>query len=216
MRSLNVVLLAEFCHTLRFDNLPAPVQAMTRTLFVDTLGCLIGGLRYPQVKALGARLAIGNQEADVPFGRIVTWGTAATWLNADSGGSFHPQGHRMPPVPTAHPAPHVLPVLLHHAHAGSRPDIELLTAFAAAMEIGLRFGVGSSLRPGFHPHGIHGPVAAAVAHSLLTGLDRQQTAHALLLGLSQPLTATLAVPMRGGNARNIWTGLGSFLGAQAA
>lgn len=216
MRQLEALHLADFCQDLRFEALPAPVQAMTRILLVDTLGCLIGGLRYPQVKALAGRLEVGDLGTDVPFGRLVTWGAAATWLDADSGGSFHPEGHRMPPVPTAHPAPHVLPVLLHHADARSHTDAELLTVFAAAMEIGLRFGVGTTLRPGFHPHGVHGPVAAAVAQSILTGLDRQQTAHALLLGLSQPLTATLAVPMRGGTVRNIWTGLGTFLGAQAA
>jgi len=212
---LDVQRLADFCHDIRWDAIPSPVRSMARTLLVDTLGCLVGGLRYPQVQALAERLGADAVGA-APFGRLVTWGAAATWLDADSGGSFHPQGHRMPPVPTAHPAPHVLPVLLHHAAQESRSDVDLLEAFVAAMEVGLRFGVGTTLRPGFHPHGIHGPVAAAVAQSLLTGLDRQTTAHAILLGLSQPLSATLTVPMRGGTVRNIWTGLGTFLGAQSA
>lgn len=217
MTGLDAQRLTDFCHDLEFDALPAPVQAMNRALLVDTLGCLVGGLHYPQVQALGQLLAPPDAgQAEVPFDRLVTWGAAATWLDADSGGSFHPQGHRLPPVPTAHPAPHVLPVLLHHALTGSHSDHDLLTVFAAAMEVGLRFGVGTSLRPGFHPHGVHGPVAAAVAHALLTGLDRQATAHGILLGLSQPLSATLTVPMRGGTVRNMWTGLGTFLGAQAA
>lgn len=217
MTGLDAQRLADFCHDVTFDALPGPVQAMTRSLLVDTLGCLVGGLQYPQVQALGGLLnSSGAETSDVPFARLVTWGAAATWLDADSGGSFHPQGHRIPPVPTAHPAPHVVPVLLHHALQGSHSDTDLLTAFAAAMEVGLRFGVGTSLRPGFHPHGVHGPVAAAVAHALLTGLDRTATAHGILLGLSQPLTATLTVPMRGGTVRNIWTGLGTFLGAQSA
>lgn len=217
MTGLDAQRLADFCHDVQFEALPSPVQAMTRSLLVDTLGCLVGGLRYPQVQALGELLRPPDADtAEVPFARLVTWGAAATWLDADSGGSFHPQGHRIPPVPTAHPAPHILPVLLHHALDGSRSDTELLTAFAAAMEVGLRFGVGTSLRPGFHPHGVHGPVAAAVAHALLTGLGRTATAHGILLGLSQPLTATLTIPMRGGTVRNIWTGLGAFLGAQSA
>lgn len=218
MTTIDAQRLADFCHGVRFDALPDDVQTMARTLLVDTLGCLVGGLQYPEVQRLGRRL--GGRQADgftaVPFTRLLTWGAAATWLDADSGGSFHPRGDRMPPVPTAHPAPHVVPVLLHHAASDSPSDADLLTAFVAAIEIGMRFGVGSSLRPGFHPHGVHGPVAAAVAQALLTGMDRQATANAILLGLSQPLAATLMVPMRGGTVRNVWTGLGTFLGAQAA
>ena len=218
MTELDARALADFCHDLRLDAAPQPVQDIARTLLVDTLGCLVGGLRYQEVQALGERLDLGGpaSSTEVPFGRLVTWGSAATWLDADSGGSFHPQGHRLPPVPTAHPAPHILPVLLHHALTGEHDDAELLRMFLAAMEVGLRFGVGTTLRPGFHPHGIHGPVAAAVAHARLSGLDRETTAEAILLGLSQPLTATLTVPMRGGTVRNVWTGLGTFLGAQAA
>lgn len=217
MTELDPRALADFCHDLCLEDAPGPVQDMARTLLVDTLGCLVGGLRYPAVRALGERLGARGTVADeVPFGWLVTWGSAATWLDGDSGGSFHPQGHRLPPVPTAHPAPHVLPVLLHHALVGRHDDAELLRVFLAAMEVGLRFGVGTTLRPGFHPHGIHGPVAAAVAHALLSDLDRPATADAILLGLSQPLGATLTVPMRGGTVRNVWTGLGTFLGAQAA
>jgi 2-methylcitrate dehydratase PrpD len=146
----------------------------------------------------------------------VTLGTASTWLDADSGGSFHPQGHRLPPVPTAHPAPHSLPILLHAAAAEELPDDRLLEVFLLANEVGMRFGAGTSLRPGLHPHGIHGPVAAAVAASLLRGLDPNTTSEAILLAASVPLAATLAVPMRGGTVRNVWTGLGAYYGAAAA
>ena len=77
----------------------------------------------------------------------------------------------MPPVPTAHPAPHVLPVLLQGAAEGVGDD-ELLQIFVVATEIGMRFGTATSLRPGMHPHGIHGPVAAAVAAAFCAGTRR--------------------------------------------
>lgn len=192
-----------------------------RLLLLDTFGALAGGLRYPTVQALGRFLNTDGAgtvipEATVPFGRTVTLGAAATWLDADSGGSFHPQGSRLPPVPTAHPAPHVLPVLLHEATRQNLSDDELVRVFVLACETGMRFGVGTTLRPGLHPHGIHGPVAAAVAACLFHGRDAPTTARAIELAGSVPLAATLAVPMAGGTVRNLWTGLGAYYGASAS
>lgn len=206
--------VGEFAVRTRLDDVPAEVVAFSRLLLLDTLGALLGGLRYPAVQALGQR--VDDDAAAVPFGRLLTLGTAATWLDSDSGGSFHPQGHRLPPVPTAHPAPHSLPVLLHEAATSDVDDRRLLEVFIVANEIGMRSGVASSLRPGMHPHGVHGPGAAAVAAALLRGQDAEEVGAAFLLGSSMPLAATLAVPMRGGTVRNVWTGLGAYYGACAA
>jgi len=119
-------------------------------------------------------------------------------------------------VPTAHPAPHVLPVLLDAAATGPVGDRRLLEVFLAATEVGMRAGVASSLRPGLHPHGVHGPGSAALAAVLLRGGTAAEATTAFLLGSSQPLAATLAVPMGGGTVRNAWTGLGVWAGVQAA
>ena len=209
--------VGHFAATTRWDDIPAPVQAFGRLLFVDTLGALFGGLRYPQVRALAERLAAAEDPgAATPFGRLMTLGTAATWLDADSGGSFHPQGHRLPPVPTAHPAPHILPVLLHAAAEHDIDDQRLLEVFLVAAEVGMRSGVASSLRVGLHPHGVHGPGSAGLAAALLGGLPAERLGDAYLLGSCLPLAATLDVPVRGGTVRNAWTGLGSYYGALAA
>ncbi|HEX5407061.1 MAG TPA: MmgE/PrpD family protein [Pseudonocardiaceae bacterium] len=190
--------------------LPPDVSAMSRTLLVDTLGALIGGLRYPEMRALARELG-----ADGEFGRLMTLGSAATWLDADSGGSIHPHGDRLPPVPTAHPAPHVLPVVLDAARSGV-DDGSALRAFAAGVELGMRLGAGSSLRPGLHPHGVHGPAGAAVARVVLAGADAAAVGRAFARGAALPLAALLAVPMAGGTVRNAWTGLGTYYGALAA
>lgn len=210
--------LAAFAHGTGLEDAPADVVRLARLLLLDSVGVLVGGLHYPQVQALvrSLRAAEPSGPRDAPFARLAGLGTAATWLDADSGGSFHPQGHRLPPVPTAHPAPHCLPVLLHAAAAGGVPDRRITEVFLLACEVGMRFGVGTSLRPGLHPHGIHGPVSAALAASVLTGLPRAATAEALLLGASVPMAATLAVPVQGGTVRNVWTGLGAYSGAAAA
>lgn len=210
--------IGAFAGAITWADVPPDVQGFARLLLLDTVGALLGGLRYPQVRALAAAV----QEAepcgrdDVPFARLMVLGTAATWLDADSGGSFHPQGHRLPPVPTAHPAPHVLPVLLHAAAAGTVPDDRLLEVFTVATEVGLRAGVSSSLRPGLHPHGVHGPGATGLAAALLRGVSAEELGAAFVLGSALPLAATLDVPVRGGTVRNAWTGLGAYYGASAA
>lgn len=191
--------------------LPDDVSAMGRLLLVDSLGALIGGLRYAPVRALAGQLDASGTE----FGRLVTLGSAATWLDADSGGSVHPRGDRLPPVPTAHPAPHVLPVVLEAARSGA-DDARALRVFVAGTELGMRLGAGSSLRPGLHPHGVHGPAGAAVARALVEGLEAAAIGRAFARGAALPLAALLAVPMGGGTVRNIWTGIGAYYGVMAA
>jgi 2-methylcitrate dehydratase PrpD len=195
--------LRRFAATTRLEDVPPDVVRHTRLLLLDTLGALVGGLRYPQVQALAEALS-----DDVS--PLVTLGTAATWLDADSGGSMHPQGHRLPPVPTGHPAPHVLPALL-----SAEDDERLLEIFLVAVEIGLRLSVVSALRPGFHPHGIHGPAAAALAAALVRDPSGATAPEAFLLGASLPFATALEVPVRGGTVRNLWTGLGAYYGATA-
>jgi 2-methylcitrate dehydratase PrpD len=208
--------IGRFAAGTRLSDVPPHVVDFARLLLLDTLGALLGGLRYPPVRELARATADDVGTGTVPFGTLMTLGTAATWLDADSGGSFHPQGHRLPPVPTAHPAPHSLPVLLHEAAAAEMSDQRLLRIFVVANEIGLRSGSASSLRPGLHPHGVHGPAAAALAGVLARGGDADELGRAFLLGSALPLAATLAVPMQGGTVRNVWTGLGGWYGVLAA
>lgn len=207
--------IGRFAARTALDDVPDEVVRFARLLLLDTLGALLGGLRYPAVRRLGSSLGVAAV-GRAPFGFLMTLGTASTWLDADSGGSFHPQGHRLPPVPTAHPAPHSLPVLLRAAAADRVDDRRLLEVFLVANEVGMRSGVASSLRPGLHPHGVHGPAAAALAAGMLGGAAEDELGAAFLLGSALPMAATLAVPMRGGTVRNAWTGLGCYYGAAAA
>lgn len=208
--------LASFAVDHLHKPLPTEVDAFARTLLVDSVGALVGGLRYAPVARLAREVGGGDLAAEEPsFAAYLRLGSASTWLDADSGGSFHPQGHRMPPVPTAHPAPHVLPVLLSAAARGVTDRI-LLSAFTIGVEVGMRFGAGTTLRPGLHPHGIHGPIAAAVVGSLVAGHPADRTAGAMLGALSLPIAARLWQPMQGGTVRNVWTALGGYHGARAA
>lgn len=206
--------LGAFAAGARLDDAPDDVVGFTRLLLLDTLGALLGGLRYAPVRALGRSLGL-DPAGPAPFGFLVTLGTASTWLDADSGGSFHPQGHRLPPVPTAHPCPHLLPVLLRAAVVDDVDDRRLTEVFLVAGEVGMRAGTATSLRPGLHPHGVHGPGSAALAAGLLRGAPAAELGAGWLLGTALPIAATLDVPVRGGTVRNAWTGLGTWHGARA-
>lgn len=214
--TLDLAAVGEFAATSSAADVPEQTWSFGRILLLDSLGALLGGMRYPAVRSLGASIGTAPQ-GSTPFGWLTTLGAAATWLDADSGGSFHPAGARVPPVPTAHPAPHVLPTLLHALLQGDTvDDTAAIHAFIVGCEVGLRFGVGTSLRVGLHPHGIHGPIAAAVAAGVLAGDSAETITRAIELAGSMPMAATLAVPMHGGTVRNVWTGLGSYYGALAA
>lgn len=202
--------LAEFAARTGIADLPEAERRRVRLLLLDTVGVLAGGLRYPQLPALLRELG-GDRSA-----LWTVLGAAATWLDADSGGSFHPDGARLPPVPTAHPAPHVAPVLLLAAADGDVADGRLLDAFTAAVEVGLRCSVASSLRIGMHPHGVFGPGSAALAHGMLTGLEPRALREAFALATARPAATALSVPMGGGTVRNLWTGAGVLRGVLAA
>lgn len=208
--------LAAFAHEWRTAALPPDPAGFGRVLLLDSIGALVGATRYRPVQDIRAHLGAASfEDSRLPFAQLFRLGTAATWLDADSGGSFHPQGHRLPPVPTAHPGPHVLPVLLHHASRGAT-DADLLRAFVLSLEIGMRFGVATTLRPGLHPHGIHGTVAAAAAESLLRGHGHDLLTASITRALTTSVAARLWQPMQGGTVRNAWSGLGAYYGARAA
>lgn len=219
MPDIDLAALGAFAAASVPADIPDGAWRFGKVLLLDSLGALLGGLRYPAVRQLAADLGADSAsatEGSVPFSWLTTLGAAATWLDADSGGSFHPAGARIPPVPTAHPAPHVLPGLLHALMRGDISDDRAIHAFVVGCEVGLRFGVGTSLRVGLHPHGIHGPIAAAVTAGVLAGDSASTITRAIELAGSLPLAATLAVPMHGGTVRNLWTGLGSYYGALGA
>lgn len=78
--------VSSFAAGTRLAVVPPPVRAFSSLLLLDTLGALAGGLRYPPVQQLGVVLASTEVTSSAaPFARLMTLGTAATWLDADSG-----------------------------------------------------------------------------------------------------------------------------------
>ena len=101
--------ISAFAATTRFDVMPAAVQGFGRLLFVDTLGALLGGLRYPPVRrwplahGLGAgRFGVLLRPTDDPRYRRDLAGRRLRRVVPPTGAPATPSADRTPGTP--HPA----------------------------------------------------------------------------------------------------------------
>src|ERR1041384_373244 len=196
------------------DALPADVEAKARLLLLDTVGCLLAGLRHPEVRQLGEalRLAFPGSSAwptsDIKLGAggLAALGAAAAcWDEACEGNSA---AHGRPGLP-------VVPALLalsatHDVNLG-----DLLVALVTGYEIGARAGEAWRIPPGWHVDGSwHSlSVAAAVAH-LTCGPQAIQPA---IEAAACQIPASLYLPIAAGSVlRNTYPAHAVLLGMMSA
>lgn len=216
--------LARFAAATSLEDIPSEVIETARLSLTDTLGCMLGGSTVQPVRALASALHSPQQSTPIvgtpfradPHHAAFVGGVAGTWMDADSGGTKHPAGGRVPPVPTAHPAVHLLPALLAEASGTSpmRGD-ELLRIYLVSHEVGARIGSATRLLPGIHPHGVHGTSAAALAVGLARKLDPPTLTRCIDLATALPLVTSLHVAMSGATVRNAYAGIGARNGLLA-
>lgn len=148
----------------QMDSLPVEVEAKARLLLLDTFGCLLAGLRHPEVKQFGQtlRLAFPGDTAwpasDIKLGMagLASLGAAAAcWDEACEGNS---SAHGRPGLP-------VVPSLLALSATRDISLGDLLVALVTGYEIGARAGELWRIPPGWHVDGSWHSlgVAAAVA-----------------------------------------------------
>ena len=86
--------LAEYAISTRLEDLPGEVLEHARHVFLDTLGVMMGGSIEPQASAMAHRLGrqgggpctiIGHDLQSSKLNAALVNGTAATWLDFDSG-----------------------------------------------------------------------------------------------------------------------------------
>src|SRR6266581_340787 len=132
--------------------LPPEVDSKARLLLLDTFGCLVAGLRHPEVRQLGQalRLAFPGDTAwpssDIRLGGagLATLGAAAAcWDEACEGNSA---AHGRPGLP-------VVPALLALSAAQDISLGDLLVALVTGYEIGARAGELWRIPPGWHVDG---------------------------------------------------------------
>jgi 2-methylcitrate dehydratase PrpD len=188
--------LADYAISTRLQDLPSEVVEHARRIFLDTLGVILGGSVEPQVKALASRLGrrngdpctiIGHHLRASKLNAALVNGTAATWLDFDS-------GHRPPPgkplLPAAHPPVHLVPAALAAAEAAGASGTEFVTALVVGYDVGARIGMASRLRPEIHPHGTYHNVSAASAVARIEGGDLEGLKRTIGLGIHLEIIPT--------------------------
>jgi 2-methylcitrate dehydratase PrpD len=147
--------------------LPPEVDSKARLLLLDTFGCLVAGLRHPQVRQLGQalRLAFPGDTAwpssDIKLGGagLAALGAAAAcWDEACEGNSA---AHGRPGLP-------VVPALLALSATQDISLGDLLVALATGYEIGARAGELWRIPPGWHVDGSWHSLSVAAAVARLT------------------------------------------------
>lgn len=215
--------LATFAAGTSLRDVPDAVAEDARRSLADTLACILGGTTAEPVRHLSERLhhpsghaaIIGTRFRSHPHMAALIGGVAGTWMDADSGGTNHPAGGRVPPVPTAHPPVHLLPALFASAGDAHMDGEELLRIYLVSHEVGARIGIATQLLPGIHPHGVHGTSAAAAASSLARALSPEVIARAMELATALPMVTALRVAMTGATVRNAYAGIGARNGMVA-
>ena len=175
--------LAEFCASLRWDDLDESVRARTRELLLDLLGVALAGSRQPSSPpAVEAACALGGAGSATIVGTHKT--TRAAWAAMATGTAAH--AVELDDVTTEsslHPGVAVIPAALALAEELEATPNALLEAIVAGYEVTMR--VGNALNPasayarGFHPTGVAGVFGAAMAAGRLLQLDAEHLATAL-------------------------------------
>lgn len=207
--------IARFSHTLSLDDLDKTVVKHAILVIRDTLGVMLAGSVLPEIKGLvtnagvlsgpGISSLMGIEKTASPHFAALVNGAGAVSLELDEGNQYA----------VNHPAVHILPAALAIAEDQKRSGKDLLAAFIAGYEVAVRIGRATHLRETVHPFGTHAIVGTAVAVSMLTGLNIEETAEAIDLSAGICIASSQTAANSGASVRNIITGLTNHNGILA-
>jgi 2-methylcitrate dehydratase PrpD len=179
--------LGAFAARLRWDAIPPEVRTRARHLVLDAVGCALAARRFDfSQKSIQAICELAGSGDSVVIGQklrlplrdaVIANGILAHGLDYDD---THGEG-------LAHLTVSVFPTALGVAVHKNLPVKELLAAYIAGVECGARIGAVAKGRfhdVGFHPTGVVGAFACALAAGKLYGLDAAQLAAAQGIALS--------------------------------
>lgn len=164
------------------SQLSAPAQAKLKMCLLDFLSCAFEARDLPtsrQAIAVAAKLTSGSA---IVGSEIVTSAADASFANATLGHGLVREDMHAGSI--AHHGVVIWPVLLALAQRTPVSGARLLCAAAVGYEVGGRVGralMSTALARLFRPTGILGPLAGAMAGSVLLGLDEDASVAALAL-----------------------------------
>jgi 2-methylcitrate dehydratase PrpD len=172
----------------RYADLSAAAQREARRGVLDWAGCALAGSRHKAIDTLLAVLKeTGGRPQATVLGRDLKLGlTDAPLANGQMGHVLDFDDTHMGGV-VLHASSPILPALFALAERTRVSGADLMLAYAAGFEAGIRSGLTA---PGHHKGGWHltgtlGAIAAAVAAGKLIGLDAQKLTCAMGIGATQ-------------------------------
>lgn len=168
--------LAEFCATLRFENIPAHVVARCEDLCLDWLGSALAGSNQhptPLFERHAREMGPASGDAEILTNRTTTSPYFAAFVNAAS--SHVVEQDDLHNSSVLHPGTVVFPTALALAQMRGASGREFITACVAGYETGIRVGefLGRSHYRVFHTTGTAGTLASAATAGRLLGIDTQ-------------------------------------------
>jgi 2-methylcitrate dehydratase PrpD len=187
--------LAAFATALRYEDIPAPVIAITKACLIDAVAVALFGSSLPWGKSVadfsrhvGGHVggqAAGNAASTIlspAFDRVSA--PAAALANGTFAHSFEFDNLRQPSV-GVHPGSTASLAALAVAEEFAVSGRDLITALVAGNECMLRTGLAAkstSEHFGFHAPGLTGVFGSAIAASRIMGNDAHQTTMAIGIG----------------------------------
>jgi 2-methylcitrate dehydratase PrpD len=210
--------LADFALALKPAAIPEAVAERARLLILDGAGVALAaasrGMDRPFAEAL--RIA-GGDGAHRVIGRRDLWSMRdAAFLNGMLIHAIEYDDTHMEAV--LHPTATTLPAALAAAEHAGASDEDLLAAYVAGVEVSARLGAlapGRFQASGFHPTGVIGCFAAAVAAGRLLRLDRRQMISAFGIALSTA-AGSMQFLQGGGIGKRLHAGWAAQSGLTAA
>jgi 2-methylcitrate dehydratase PrpD len=177
-----------FLASINFEELPAGAIHESRRGMLDWIGCALAACRNPAIdKLLSVLQASSSSQHASVLGRGLRLGLLeAPLVNGQMGHLLDFDDTHMGGV-VLHASSPILAALFALAEARNVTGRDLIAAYAAGFEAGVRVGKAS---PGHHDGGWHltgtlGTIAAGVAAARLIGLDAQGMTYAMGLAATQ-------------------------------
>jgi 2-methylcitrate dehydratase PrpD len=213
--------LGAFAAALRWEDVPREVRSRARHLILDAVGCALAARRFGfSSTALQGILDLAGEGESVVIGQkrrlplrdaVLANGILAHGLDYDD---THSEG-------IVHLTVSAFPTALGVAVHENLPIKDLLAAYIVAVEAGARLGAvakGAFHQVGFHPTGVIGAFACALAAGKLYGLDASQLAQAQGIALSVA-SGSLEFLEDGAWTKRLhpgWAGVGGIVAAALA
>jgi 2-methylcitrate dehydratase PrpD len=206
---------AEFSDVITWAGGPLPqtVERKARLLLLDSLGCILAGLRHAEVQRIAAALASwfpghrrlpGLPTPLGPAGAAAIGAAAMCWDEANEGLA---RAHGRPALP-------LVPALLA---ISDRYELgRMLHALAVGYEVGARAGELWRVRPGMHVDGSWHALGAAAACAWIAGADAGRAVRIAACQVPFSLYRPLSFGMTGRNTYPAHAALLGIFSAAAA